>query len=118
MQNIKSDKENLNITFNWFDSEIASRIIKALSSYWEINFNVMMNEINDYESIKEDPVLKGELFYTCQIPIKKFSNGGEETDASSFADFSNGGLSEAECCAVKNEAGTTKPLTKSFDCVV
>ena len=70
MQNIKSDKENLNITFNWFDSEIASRIIKALSSYWEINFNVMMNEINDYESIKEDPVLKGELFYTCQIPIK------------------------------------------------
>lgn len=70
MQNIKSDKENLNITFNWFDSKIASRIIKALSSYWEINFNVMMNEINDYESIKEDPVLKGELFYTCQIPIK------------------------------------------------
>ena len=45
-------------------------------------------------------------------------DGGEETDASSFADSSNGGLSEAECCAVKNEAGTTKQLTKSFDCVV
>lgn len=45
-------------------------------------------------------------------------DGGEETDASSFADSSNGGLSEAECCAMKNEAGTTKPLTKAFDCVV
>lgn len=70
MQDIKSDKENLNITYDWFDSQIASRVIKAVSSYWEINFNMMMNEINSFESIKDDPVLKGELFYTCQIPIK------------------------------------------------
>ena len=55
------------------------------------------------------------VVYQCpQIVV----DGGEETDASSFADSSNGGLSKAECCAMKNEAGTTKQLTKSFDCVV
>lgn len=61
---------SLNTTYEWFEETVGKGVDSAISTFWENDFKVFLTSINDFENIKDDPILKGELFYTCQISIK------------------------------------------------
>ena len=61
---------NLNTTYGWFEETVGKSVNSAISTFWENDFKVFLTSINEFENIKDDPILKGELFYTCQISIK------------------------------------------------
>ena len=67
---MEDKKHNLNLTFNWYNDTIAKSVMGSCSSFFENNFKMFLSSINDFESIKSDPMLKNELFYSCQISIK------------------------------------------------
>ena len=60
----------MNMTYDWFCNTIGEGVIEAINTYFENNFTISLTSINKYESIKDDPLLRGELFYTCRISIK------------------------------------------------
>ena len=61
---------SLNTTYEWFEETVGKGVDSAISTFWENDFKVFLTSINDFENIKDDPILKGELFYTCRISIK------------------------------------------------
>ena len=63
-------KNNLNVLYQGFEDTLGKGVIKAVSSFWENDFQISLSSVNEFENIKDDPLLKGELFYTCQISIK------------------------------------------------
>ena len=48
--------------------------MKKLSTFFENKFEMFLTSINESASIKDDPILKNDLFYTCQISIKNKQN--------------------------------------------
>lgn len=67
---MEDKKFSLNTTYEWFEETVGKGVDSAISTFWENDFKVFLTSINDFENIKDDPILKGELFYTCQISIK------------------------------------------------
>ena len=51
-----------------FDSAILPKIIEATQSFWEDEFEFRLFDINKFESPKNDRYLKGETFFTSQVP--------------------------------------------------
>ncbi len=62
--------KNLNLTYSWFDTAIGNGVREAVNSYFENSFNLSLISLNDSSNIKSDPLLKGELFWGCQVSIK------------------------------------------------
>lgn len=63
-------KFSLNNTYVWFNDTIGESVKNSVSSFFENDYTISLTSINDFESLKDDPLLKGELFYTCRISIK------------------------------------------------
>lgn len=61
---------NLNKTYSYFSDTIEKSVLNSVSSFFENKFKIFMASINDSLNPKENPILKNELFYTCQISIK------------------------------------------------
>lgn len=68
MENIY--KINLNNTYGWFSNTIGKSVEIALSDFFENNFKIKLVSISEVSNPKLNPLLKGELFYTCRISIK------------------------------------------------
>lgn len=51
-----------------FDTTILPRIIEATKTYWETEFNFRLFDISNYDKIKNNNYLRGEIFFTSQVP--------------------------------------------------
>ncbi len=67
---MENKKLNLNNTYDWFCNTIGNGVTNSVNSYFENNYAIKLVSINDCESLKQDPLLKGEIFYSCRISIK------------------------------------------------
>ncbi len=63
-------KNYLNLTYNWFDDTIKKSVENSITDFFENKYEVMLASISENENLKENPLLKNELFYSCQISIK------------------------------------------------
>ncbi len=67
---MEDKKFNINTTYGWFEETVGKGVKNAVSTFWENDFDIFLTSINEFCDIKDDPILKGEFFYTCQISIK------------------------------------------------
>ena len=61
---------NLNKSYSYFSDTIQECVLNSISSFFENNFKVFLASISEEQNPKGHPILKNELFYSCQIPIK------------------------------------------------
>ena len=71
---MNENKNNLNLTYDWYSETVGKAVNEAVSSFFENKFDMFLISVNDFASIKDDPILKNDLFYTCQISIKNKQN--------------------------------------------
>jgi len=63
-------KIDLNNTYGWFTDTIGKTVLDSASAFFENKFNMMLCSISENSNPKTNPILKGELFYTCRVSIK------------------------------------------------
>lgn len=51
-----------------FDTDILPKIIDATKTYWEDDFDFRLFDISNYEKVKDNKYLQGEIFFTSQVP--------------------------------------------------
>lgn len=64
------EKQDLHKTYSYFADTFEKNVLESVSLFFENKFKVFLAQITQETSLKESPLLKNELFYTCKIPIK------------------------------------------------